>query len=361
MTGSRKILDLQGLEYYHNKLKQDMSSDHYVLKEELRSEMCKCMPELQYPTEPMLKIIAPDLEGLDIYADNGVIDLSGHDHHGKAYSGVTLLNDEDCLNFDGTRNAYITVNNGIAGFMNGSIDALTLSARIRTTSTDTTKFIIYATRPSGGAAAQLTLAAGKARIGGRTTDSDAFKGINSVESVNDGNWHTITGILRYAEGTLQIYVDGSLSASSTLISAGRFEPFTSLSISNNTDNAFDGQIASIRIYPRALDDIEVETIYMLDSGVNKITNDRLSVSAVRGRTAVGGNDGNYTTRGIKMNMGGDGWFSSKNFLITSTGAVRFNASGRLDGSATQWGGYKIAVVTEMPDDPDANTIYFVEN
>ncbi len=110
---------------------------------------------------------------------------------------------------------------------------------------------------------ELAVSEGKAiftiNAGGTTVTATAI----STASVNDGNWHLITGI-RSSTNTADVYVDGVFSGTSTYAGSGTsIDTATSLIIGSENGSAdfFSGIIDDVRVYNRALLVSEVSNIF----------------------------------------------------------------------------------------------------
>lgn len=102
--------------------------------------------------------------------------------------------------------------------------------------------------------------------GGTTVTASAV----SSASINDGNWHSITGV-RSTTKTVDVYVDGVFSGTATYSGSGTaIDTTTSLTISSrNGANNFSGNIGNIYLYNRALSVSEIQDIYSTDIGAGQ--------------------------------------------------------------------------------------------
>lgn len=87
----------------------------------------------------------------------------------------------------------------------------------------------------------------------------------SKTPINDGEWHHIVGLAR-AEGTWEIWVDAHKDTSNTYSSlSGLNHNFCSLGIAGpdyiNEDRIYIGILDDIRIYNRALNSMEIDSLY----------------------------------------------------------------------------------------------------
>jgi RHS repeat-associated protein len=113
-----------------------------------------------------------------------------------------------------------------------------------------------------------------------TTDpvnSNADSGTAAVT----GTWTFVTGTYDANTGTMTLYVNGAAAGSGTdstpiashgplLIGAGQYD--------GTTGNFFDGQIANVQVYPRALSASEVSSLYGLGQGGGDVTTGKLTTS-----------------------------------------------------------------------------------
>lgn len=119
---------------------------------------------------------------------------------------------------------------------------------------------------------ELAVSGGKAvfaiNAGGTTVTASAV----SSASINDGNWHSITGV-RSATKTVDVYVDGVFSGTATYIGSGTaIDTTTALTIgSKNGANNFSGNIGNVYLYNRALSVLEIQDIYSTDIGAGQIS------------------------------------------------------------------------------------------
>src|SRR3989344_929193 len=119
---------------------------------------------------------------------------------------------------------------------------------------------------------ELTISGGKATFainaGGTSVTANAV----SNASINDGNWHSITGV-RNATKPADIYIDGVFSGTATYSGSGTaIDTTTALTIgSRNGANNFSGNIGNIYLYNRALSVLEIQDIYSTDIGAGQVS------------------------------------------------------------------------------------------
>ena len=90
---------------------------------------------------------------------------------------------------------------------------------------------------------------------------------HSQNTVNDGEWHHVVGVINGDEKKLMIYIDGNLSGTYTSYT----NPIDYTSVDEIYIGAFDatnvpfnGKIDEVRIYNKALSSSEVSTLYAGD-------------------------------------------------------------------------------------------------
>ena len=90
--------------------------------------------------------------------------------------------------------------------------------------------------------------------------SDDFYNSGTSETYNDGEWHHIVGVIKSGERT-KVYVDGELKGQSTNVLTGSVQNSYNVRIGIGGNGHFNGFIASVRIYNRALSEAEIKYLY----------------------------------------------------------------------------------------------------
>lgn len=183
------------------------------------------------------------------YGDNtssntGVLTADRKGMAGSAYS----FNGAQCMTLPNTSNI--------------NIETLTLSAWIKTTQVPTTDAdIIEKWAGSGDYPYTLRLQA-NGHPSFKAYDGTLNPGPTATVAVNDGNWHHVVGT-RVKQGTIQIFVDGTLRGTAT--------DTTTVSTTNNvalfigcrggSSQFFNGSVDDVRIYNRILQASEIANLY----------------------------------------------------------------------------------------------------
>lgn len=158
------------------------------------------------------------------------------------------------LKFDGV-NDYVlssTDNRGINS-------QVTIAAWIKSTATGATQFIANKYDAVNGYILYFT-STGKAGMDGR--DGAAYKSSGiSTTSVNDGQWHYITGTINTSTGVWSIYVDGVLENSTNNAAGGSLASTTALGVGlANPSYYFTGSIDGFSLSDVALNQTEIQAM-----------------------------------------------------------------------------------------------------
>lgn len=122
--------------------------------------------------------------------------------------GTNSFFTNSALNLDGT-NDYVTMGTGNRGITS----TITISAKVRTTVTGTSQFIVDKYLSGGIGYYLLITATGQASMQGRDVAGAIKTSGNSTTMVADNQWHDITGVVRSTGW--EIWVDGVLESSGT--------------------------------------------------------------------------------------------------------------------------------------------------
>lgn len=202
------------------------------------------------------------------YANNGTV------------SNATLTTDREgransAYSFNGSNASIATT------YVQTSVTAFTVSAWVKTTSSAFAQ-TIWQDRGASGAGVSLTLYINDSNQGFGTTNKLSFAedtngegvGTTSTASVNDGNWHMLTGTWSASSGTLvaasqfHLFIDGQSAASNGYFLRGsKNSPFTGLNgayigyHANWPPHYFNGTIDDVRVWNRVLSAAEVSQLY----------------------------------------------------------------------------------------------------
>ncbi len=158
-----------------------------------------------------------------------------------------------CLSFSGSSTIYGKANDGgsyagdvvsVSGWFKTSTSAI---ANIATADDGSTRKWLVQTRTTGN-----TLRFTPFRVGSSVA-------IDSTTAVNDGKWHHFVG--RWDGGTAEIWIDGTMEASSTFI--GTMSPGTvPLWIGTNSAQTanFTGQIDALLVWNRVISPTEIKIL-----------------------------------------------------------------------------------------------------
>jgi len=220
--------------------------------------------------------------------DGNANDFSGNGNNGTVNGTASWVNGKinQAISLNGS--SYISVPN--VKILNPGSSLQSVSAWVKQTSDGS----ILWKGSSSSDTYELAVKGGKATFtinaGGATVNATAV----SSASINDGNWHLITGV-RSSTKTADIYVDGVLSGTMTYAGSGAsIDTTTPLTIgSRNGSNFLSGLIDDVRIYNRALSPSEVMDIYnAVATGGSTPTADTIaptiSLSAPSSGTTVSG-------------------------------------------------------------------------
>ncbi len=189
-------------------------------------------------------------------------DLSGNNNNLLLQNDAFV--DSFGLNLDGT---------GDNGRISGSLtnfDSFTFSAWIRTT--DTASTIIRKGGTNGGddyfPLVIFDITTGNLRLGVSALENASdFTTITGSTSINDNDWHMVTGVRDTTSGYLYLYVDGVSDATPVSDgSSGTISPYHNLGIGayytdTNVADFFTGQMKIISFFNRALPAAEIKQLY----------------------------------------------------------------------------------------------------
>lgn len=129
--------------------------------------------------------------------------------------------------FIGGANSYVRYPTSLSSQLNGKA-AFTIATAIRTMSGGSMLFNL-SDRYTHWSRAYMALDGGRVRLGGRSRNSDteSFRVVNGMQAVNDGEFHSVVGVMDLASDRISIYVDGRLDVTTAVPFVGSiFESFT---------------------------------------------------------------------------------------------------------------------------------------
>lgn len=190
-------------------------------------------------------------------------DESFHGNHGSVYDAVLVADrmgePDRAYRFDGS-DSYID-----CGY-NAELDlssALTISAWIFSQQTAGFGRVVSRVAVSGSATVKgYELVVGASQYPPLLQFNAGSLSVKSNNIIESGKWVFVAVVC--VDRTVKLYVDGILSASSTLSSAIPKAGDVPLEIGNRGekhDNKFTGMIDDVRIYERALTDVEISELY----------------------------------------------------------------------------------------------------
>lgn len=175
------------------------------------------------------------------------------------------------LSLDGT-NDFINVTTGnSAAFQN--VGAWTIACWLKT-SASTGTVVSGSATTAGLFRAGISISTGTFVASSRSTNAGTLYGRATVATYNDGTWHHVAGVVDIANDTIDLYVDGSLIASTTLTN-GTIAWTTSATANDasaavrigqyNSGSYFNGSLADMRFYQRELVAADISDLYALGS------------------------------------------------------------------------------------------------
>jgi len=223
---------------------------------------------LSFETPPFIEITDPNLVGwwkLDgEFFDLGyVVDYSGYNHHGTPRGDPQLVEGYDggAMEFDGSGD-YINIDGykGICADADGVQPAFTVSAWFKTTGNG--EMVTWGSSP---APQRLTFRLNGGRL--RTEHGDG--NLQGDTTCNDGEWHNFTLTVPYDapcdDPNTVIYLDGMVDSRTSTGTSNTYGlvPDTDVNIgrrATSSDRYFPGMIDDVRIYDKALTELEVKVI-----------------------------------------------------------------------------------------------------
>ncbi len=175
------------------------------------------------------------------------------------------------LSLDGT-NDFINVTTGnSAAFQN--VGAWTIACWLKT-SASTGTVVSGSATTAGLFRAGISISTGTFVASSRSTNAGTLYGRATVATYNDGTWHHVAGVVDIANDTIDLYVDGSLIASTTLTNGTI--AWTTTATDNDASAAvrlgqyngatyFNGSMADVRFYQRELVAADISDLYALGS------------------------------------------------------------------------------------------------
>ncbi len=223
---------------------------------------------LSFETPPFIEITDPNLVAwwkLDgEFFDLGyVVDYSGYNHHGTPRGDVHPVEGYDggAMEFDGDGD-YINIDGykGICADANGVQPAFTVSAWFKTTGNG--EMVTWGSSP---APQRFTFRLN----GGRLRTEHGSGNLQGDTSCNDGEWHNFTLTVPYDapcdDPDTVIYLDGMVDSRASTGTSNTYGlvPDTDVNIgrrATSSDRYFPGVIDDVRIYDKALTELEVKVM-----------------------------------------------------------------------------------------------------
>jgi len=169
----------------------------------------------------------------------------------NVYAEKQLQMTQTALEFDGV-NEFVSIGTDNRGVST----QITLAAWIKSTAI-TKQFFMGKYNGVNGILFYFD-ANGKAKLDGR--DGGGYKSTGaSTTSVNDGQWHYVTGTINTATGAWKIYVDGVLENTTTNAAGTTLASATTFTLGSHTTFYFNGSIDQVTIWNAELDATAIGT------------------------------------------------------------------------------------------------------
>lgn len=207
-------------------------------------------------------------EGYASGTGNTMYDSSGNGNNGTSNWGANASG-MDCsvagkrnkaCDFDG--DDYISVVPGTIDVFDFGTGNFTWSAWVKTTQ-DCSSEKVYLSRYQSGTSIWLGClnyaGTGKAQFSVRDSNSNSLETTGGSITINDGQWHHITGILEgYPVATLKVYVDGVLDKTASRTYTGNFDSSANFQIGRHITSYYaQAQIDEVKIFNYALTDQQI--------------------------------------------------------------------------------------------------------
>lgn len=203
-------------------------------------------------------------------ADSSALGIEGKLVNGGTWMpGAAAPWSPPALKLDGK--AYVDLGTNLAMLQNAS--SYTMSAWINADKiaggNDQNKIFSLSkhngTTPTGDSRASLCLMnGGYLAAGGRATDSEKLQSVKTNDKLKTGTWYHVAGVVDLGSNTIVIYVNGVPQATTGTVAFGAKTtsntPSTCAAIGSEENEAkwtFQGRIADVRVYNRALGREEV--------------------------------------------------------------------------------------------------------
>ena len=205
-----------------------------------------------------------------------------------------------------------------------SLTLLSVSAWIKTSSSGTIN--VVSQYQSANRGFELYMVSGKVRIAIYRSASDTTPARReSVNTLNDGNWHHVAGVYDGAAGTLNMYVDGALSNGTLTgsVPSAIYNSTQAIMIgAYNLGGYFNGSIDDVRIYNRVLTAPEITALATGSTASSTATTTPYNLT-VNGDLTVNG--GTLNASPATTTVGGNftltsGVFNHNNGIFAMTGS-----------------------------------------
>ncbi len=206
------------------------------------------------------------------FDDDTANDASANEYHGELKGDASI--DQGILNLNGTGD-YVALP---ISYGQSELPETTVCARVKSSSQQAQIIASFDRSEVWRLALKDTVPTGAANVGWDTTDSlDQTRDLSTESDYADGNWHYICGWFNTnASPNKRIYVDGEQVAAVTTpgdksLGAGqeRSQSFGFIGVGSEArkpdgvkspESWFYGQIDELRIYDRALTDVEIQVL-----------------------------------------------------------------------------------------------------
>jgi len=145
----------------------------------------------------------------------------------------------------------------------GAVSAFTISGWINTKQDSTSQFKGVYSKGAGGYEDIVIFGGSTNKLGLYfRTDSGNSGNLYSTTIINDGNWHFFACQWDGSTNTAKLYINGSLETTSSRTGSALTDSFANATIGaySDIDNFFDGNLANVAIWNRALTSDEINSV-----------------------------------------------------------------------------------------------------
>lgn len=200
-------------------------------------------------------------------------DLSGQGNHGTvngATRGVWGVGGLTAYSFDGTDDYVDT--NYTWQISTGEVLFLSLWVRTVTTLSDGHEKFFGVFDTGDNSTLQLYFNEANGDLIGAAVDGTNSRNVSYSTSIRDGDWHHVGWLVDHDDDISKLYVDGTQVDSATgsvgTAPTDAFDAYIGAvrHSANDDSRHFDGDVADVRVYNRALSASEIQTLYEWGSG-----------------------------------------------------------------------------------------------